>query len=66
MNSFSEGRPSQRARAPVATITESALYVAPAAVTENGRDDRSTAVASTWRTSVPKRSAWRRKRSIIS
>ena len=38
MNSFSEGRPSQRARAPVATITESAVKVFPPTETAKGRD----------------------------
>jgi hypothetical protein len=63
---FSESSPSQRAEAPVATMTESAVYRLLSVSTTKGRTDRSTRVAS-WKTiAVPKRSACFWNSSIIN
>jgi hypothetical protein len=62
----SDSSPSQRALAPVATITAFARYSSRSTHTRNGRSEKSTRVTSSVSSSAPKRSAWRRKSSIIS
>ena len=57
----SDSSPSQRALAPVATITAFARYSSRSTQTRNGRSEKSTFVTSSVTYSAPKRSAWRRK-----
>ena len=63
---FSDSSPSWRALAPVATITESALYSSLSTHTRNGCSEKSTFVTSSVTNSAPNRSAWRRKSCIIA
>ena len=65
-NRCSDSRPSHRALAPVAMMTERARYSSLWTVTRNGRSEKSTLVTSSVTNSAPKRSAWRRKSCIIS
>ena len=58
--------PSHSAEAPVATITDSALYSVPRAHSRNGRDEKSTRSMSTSTMCVPKRSACGRNAAISS
>ncbi len=62
----SPGMFSQRALAPVATITLSAVYSSSSVRTTSGRREKSTEVTSTLWMTEPKRSACARKASISS
>ncbi len=62
----SPGMFSQRALAPVATMTLSAVYSSSSVRTTNGRTEKSTDVTSTLWIVEPKRSAWARNASISS
>ena len=62
----SPGTSSQLADAPVAMITESAVYSSSPVQRRKGLAERSTRVTSTVSSSAPKRAACLRKRSIIS
>src|SRR5438128_309759 len=58
-------RPSHNALAPVATTTESAVYIEPPAHIRNGGPVRSTRSTSTSTRRAPKRSAWSRIRASV-
>ena len=62
----SPASPSQRALAPVATMTARARYSSLSTQTRKGRSEKSTLVTSSVTKSAPKRSAWRRKSAISS
>ena len=62
----SDSIPSQRALAPVATMTARERYSSSPTQTRNGCSEKSTRVTSSVTYSAPNRSAWRRKSDIIS